>query len=165
MARKLVGFPSTHRKQPAVRVHPLLFLVDLIPTSPISWSNSSTIFISHPSQPILIGLASPLGKQFIVPSPDPVLHSPLLFEPPSAISISPSDQWLFAFYPGRERGGVACIWECGHRVDTWLVKECWSINRGAGIVTTAWAGTEREVRDLFAVQSLLITTLTVGSFQ
>ncbi|KIJ69307.1 hypothetical protein HYDPIDRAFT_185128 [Hydnomerulius pinastri MD-312] len=111
---------------------------------PVVWSNSSTIFTAHPTQPIILGRLFPSSKQFIVASPDPVLRSPQSYEPPSTISVSPNDHWLFAFYPGREGDGIACLWKRGLHVDSWLVTECWPFSRGGGVVTAAWAGAERE---------------------
>ena len=123
---------------------------------PVAWSNSSTIFTAHPTQPIIIGRLFPSSKQFLVVSPDPILRSPLSYGPPTVISVSPNDHWLFAFFPSHESDGIACIWNRGSCVDAWIVKEYWPFSRGAGVITCAWAGTEREVRRLiFSVQTRL----------
>ncbi|KAI6109497.1 hypothetical protein F5141DRAFT_1063741 [Pisolithus sp. B1] len=98
----------------------------------------------HSSQPLLLGRLFPSSKQFVVPSPEPVLRSLPSFEPPSVISVAPNDQWLFAFYPGLEGDGIACLWKRGYQVDSWTVKECWPMGPGAGVITAAWAGVERE---------------------
>jgi hypothetical protein len=113
--------------------------------SPVALSSSSTIFTAHPTQPIVFGRLFPSSKQFLVVSPDPILHSPASYEPPTVITVSPNDHWLFAFYPGRDGDGIACLWNRGSRVDIWIVRECWPFSRGAGVVAAAWAGTEREV--------------------
>ncbi|KAI6036281.1 hypothetical protein BKA83DRAFT_4160694 [Pisolithus microcarpus] len=111
---------------------------------PVAWSTSSVIFTAHSSQPLLLGRLFPSSKQFVVPSPEPVLRSLPSFEPPSVISVAPNDQWLFAFYPGLEGDGIACLWKRGYQVDSWSVKECWPMGPGAGVITAAWAGAERE---------------------
>ncbi|KAI6118877.1 hypothetical protein EV401DRAFT_1862628 [Pisolithus croceorrhizus] len=111
---------------------------------PVAWSTSSVIFTAHSSQPLLLGRLFPSSKQFVVPSPEPVLRSLPSFEPPSVISVAPNDQWLFAFYPGLEGDGIACLWKRGYQVDSWTVKECWPMGPGAGVITAAWAGVERE---------------------
>lgn len=125
---------------------------------PVAWSSSSTIFTAHPTQPIIIGRLFPSSKQFLVVSPDPILRSPASYGPPTVISVSPNDHWLFAFFPSHESDGVACIWNRGSCVDAWIVKEYWPFSRGAGVITCAWAGTEREVRRLiFPVQTSAVT--------
>ncbi|KAI6150464.1 hypothetical protein BKA82DRAFT_4116006 [Pisolithus tinctorius] len=111
---------------------------------PVAWSTSSVIFTAHSSQPLLLGRLFPSSRQFIVPSPEPVIRSLSSFEPPSVISVAPNDQWLFAFYPGIEGDGIACLWKRGYQVDSWTVKECWPMSPGAGVITAAWAGVERE---------------------
>ncbi|KAF9227689.1 hypothetical protein BS17DRAFT_693359 [Gyrodon lividus] len=111
---------------------------------PVAWSSSSTIFTAHPTQPIILGRLFPSSKQFLVASPDPILSSPASYEPPTLITVSPNDHWLFAFYPGRDEDGIACLWNRGSRVDIWVVRECWPFSRGSGVVSAAWAGTERE---------------------
>lgn len=121
---------------------------------PAAWSSSSTIFTAHPSQPMVIGHLFPSSKQFLVVSPDPILRSPASYEPPTVISVSPNDHWLFAFFPSYQGDGIACLWKRGPCVDAWIVKEYWQFSRGAGVITCAWAGTEREVRRLiFPVQT------------
>ncbi|KIK96331.1 hypothetical protein PAXRUDRAFT_10898 [Paxillus rubicundulus Ve08.2h10] len=112
--------------------------------SPVAVSSSSTIFTAHPTRPIVLGRLFPSSKQFHVASPDPILRSPASYEPPTVITVSPNDHWLFAFYPGRDGDGIACLWNRGSRVDIWMVRECWPFSRGAGVVAAAWAGTERE---------------------
>ncbi|KAG6376336.1 hypothetical protein JVT61DRAFT_2317 [Boletus reticuloceps] len=109
---------------------------------PVAWSSSSTIFTAHPTQPILFGRLFPSSKQFLVVSPDPILRSPASYGSPTVISVSPNDHWLFAFFPGHESDGIACIWSRGSCVDAWIVKEYWPFSRGAGVITCAWAGTE-----------------------
>ncbi|KAF8559768.1 hypothetical protein OG21DRAFT_1402239 [Imleria badia] len=111
---------------------------------PVAWSSSSTIFTAHPTQPVIIGRLFPSSKQFLVVSPDPILRSLASYGPPTVISVSPNDNWLFAFFPSHESDGIACLWNRGSCVDAWIVKEFWTFSRGAGVITCAWAGTERE---------------------
>lgn len=111
---------------------------------PVVWSSSSTIFTAHSSQPLLLGRVFPSSKQFVVVSPEPILRAPSSFEPASVISVSPNDHWLFAFFPAREGDGIGCLWKRGFQVDSWTVWECWPFSRGAGVVTAAWAGVDRE---------------------
>lgn len=115
---------------------------------PVAWSSSSTLFTAHPTQPIIIARLFPSSKQFLVVSPDPILRSPASYAPPTVISVSPNDHWLFAFFPSHESDGIACLWNRGSCVDAWIIKQCWPFSRGAGVITCAWASTEREVRRL-----------------
>ncbi|KAG9318671.1 hypothetical protein JVU11DRAFT_765 [Chiua virens] len=111
---------------------------------PVAWSSSSTLFTAHPTQPIVIGRLFSSSKQFLVVSPDPILRSPTTYGPPTVISVSPDDHWLFAFFSSNENDGIACLWNRGSCVDAWIVKEYWPFSRGAGVIACAWAGTERE---------------------
>lgn len=113
---------------------------------PVAWSSSSVIFTAHPTRPIVVGRLFPSSKQFFVAYPDPILRSPASYGPPTVISVSPNDHWLFAFFPGNESDGIACLWNRGSCVDVWMVKEYWPFSRGTGVIMCAWAGTEREVR-------------------
>ncbi|KAF8965263.1 hypothetical protein BDZ97DRAFT_1918412 [Flammula alnicola] len=65
------------------------------PKRPLQWSQSSV---------------------FVLPSPTPIITSPALYDPPSVISVAPGDQWLFAYFPRRDGGGiVAASWLASHR--------------------------------------------------
>lgn len=112
---------------------------------PIVWTNSSVIFTAHATQPLVTARLFPSSKQFVLPSPEPILTSPASYEPPAVISVSPHDDWLFAYFPGREIGGTGCLWKRGLQVDSWNIKDYWGFTRGGGAVTAAWLGTEREV--------------------
>jgi len=113
---------------------------------PIQWSQSSVIFTAHPSQPMITGRHFSSSKQFILPSPTSVLSSPISYEPPSVISVSPSDEWLFAYFPRRDGEGIGCLWKRGAQIDSWQVNEYWSFAKGGGVVTASWLTTPREVR-------------------
>ena len=112
---------------------------------PVAWSSSSIIYTAHPTQPVIIARPFPSSKQFLVVSPDPITHAPTSYGPPSIISVAPNDNWLFAFFPGHETQGIACLWIRGFCADAWTVKEYWPFACGGDVITCAWAGTEREV--------------------
>ena len=118
---------------------------------PVVWTNCSIIFTAHPAQPLVTGRLFPSSKQFVLPSPEPIFSSPSSYEPPSTISVSPSDNWLFAYFPGRGGDGTGCLWRRGLQLDSWTIKDYWGFGRGAGVVTAAWAGTEREVSMKLAI--------------
>jgi hypothetical protein len=112
---------------------------------PLEWSRSSTIFTSHPTQPLIVARLLTSANQFILPSPSPVATSPLSYDPPTIITVTPTDDWLFAYFPGRREGdGVGCLWRKGPQADNWAIKEWWGVARGAGVVATAWASPDRE---------------------
>lgn len=112
----------------------------------MEWSNSSTIFAAHPTQPLLTARHFSSSKKFVVPSPTSIINSPASYLPPTVISVSPTDDWLFAYFPGRHSDGLGCLWQRGLQIDGWTVKEWWGIARDAGVVTASWLGTPREVR-------------------
>lgn len=109
------------------------------------WSNSSIIFTAHATQPLVTACLFPSSKQFVLPSPEPILTSPASYGPPAVISVSPSDDWLFAYFPGHDIDGTGCLWKRGLQVDNWNIKDYWGFARSAGVVAAAWIGTEREV--------------------
>jgi hypothetical protein len=112
---------------------------------PVVWANCSIIFTAHLTQPLVTGRLFSSSKQFVLPSPEPIFSSPSSYQPPSIISVSPTDDWLFAYFPGRDGDGTGCLWKRGLQVDNWSIKDYWGFGRGAGVVTAAWAGTDREV--------------------
>ncbi|KAJ7172400.1 hypothetical protein C8R46DRAFT_147163 [Mycena filopes] len=111
---------------------------------PVVWSSTSTIFSPHATQPLVTARHFSSSKQFILPSPGPILTSPASYEPPTVISVSPGAESLFAYFPSGELDGVCCLWQRGAPIDLWRVKEWWTLNRGAGIVAAAWLGGPRE---------------------
>lgn len=158
MACKLVGLPSPGRQYTQVRsaLCPRSYVfISQRSNRPVVWSSSSTIFTAHSSQPLLLGRVFPSSKQFVVVSPEPILRAPSSFEPASVISVSPNDHWLFAFFPAREGDGIGCLWKRGFQVDSWTVWECWPFSRGAGVVTAAWAGVDREVCNYHVVPDVI----------
>lgn len=115
------------------------------PSRPVEWSNSSVIFTPHPTQPLLLARHVSSSKQFSIQPPAPILASSTSYDPPTVISVSPDDEWLFAYYPGRGSDGAGCLWKRGPEIDNWVVQEYWSLASGQGIVAATWLGTEREV--------------------
>ncbi|RDB21136.1 hypothetical protein Hypma_011673 [Hypsizygus marmoreus] len=111
---------------------------------PVEWSQSSVIFTAHPTQPLLTARHFSSSKQFTIPSPAPVASAPGSYEPPTVISVAPGDDWLFAYFPRRDGDGTGCLWKRGAQVDSWNVKESWSLAQGAGVVAASWLGTPRE---------------------
>ncbi|KAG1891108.1 hypothetical protein F4604DRAFT_1704316 [Suillus subluteus] len=111
---------------------------------PVAWSNASTIFTPHPSQPLILGRLFSSSKQFIIVSPDQILNNPAAYEPPNVITVSSNDHWLFAYFPGRDRDGVGCLWQRGYSIDKWNIRDYWACERGAGIVNAVFVGAERE---------------------
>jgi hypothetical protein len=85
------------------------------------------------------------SKQFVLPSPPPILASLTSYDPPTVISVSPNDDLLFAYFPGCDRDGAGCLWRRGLQVDNWAVKEWWNLPRGGGVIAASWAGSPREV--------------------
>ncbi|KAJ7449889.1 hypothetical protein FB451DRAFT_1052547, partial [Mycena latifolia] len=111
---------------------------------PVVWASTSTIFSSHPTQPLVTARHFSSSKQFVLQSPGPILSSPSSYDPPTVISVSPGGDWLFAYFPSTEIDGVGCLWQRGAPLDVWGIKEWWTLNRGAGIVTANWLGGTRE---------------------
>ncbi|KAF9013889.1 hypothetical protein BDQ17DRAFT_1230808 [Cyathus striatus] len=114
------------------------------PKRPIEWSHSSVIFTAHPTLPFLSARHFSSSKQFAIPSPAPVMTSPSSYDPPTVISVSPADDWLFAYFPGKTNDGAGCLWKRGSQVDTWTIKEWWSFPRSGGVVAASWLGSPRE---------------------
>lgn len=67
------------------------------------------------------------------------------YDPPSVISVSPTDNWVFAYFPGRGVDGLGCLWSKEGPLDNWVVSECWAFALGDGVVTAAWTSSHREV--------------------
>ncbi|KAJ6596973.1 hypothetical protein DFH09DRAFT_1133278 [Mycena vulgaris] len=111
---------------------------------PVVWSSTSTIFSAHPNQPLVTARHFSSSKQFVLQSPGPILSSPGSYDPPTVISVSPGGDWLFAYFPSAEIDGVGCLWQRSAPIDVWGIKEWWTLNRGAGIVTANWLGGTRE---------------------
>ncbi|KAK7467224.1 hypothetical protein VKT23_004282 [Stygiomarasmius scandens] len=114
------------------------------PRPPVEWSNSSVIFTAHAAQPLVVARHFSSSKQFTLHSPNPINSKPASYHPPSIITASPDDQWLFAFFPGKDMDGVSCLWKRGFEVDNWAVQEFWTYSAQAGVVSADWLGVPRE---------------------
>ena len=112
---------------------------------PVVWTKSSIIFTAHTTQPIICGRLFPSSHRFLLPPPPPIIPSLPAYEPPTKISISVDEHWLFGYFPGCEGEGLGCLWEREISLDFWVVKQWWNLPRGAGIVSCAWLGQTREV--------------------
>ncbi|KAH9951450.1 hypothetical protein B0H21DRAFT_719063 [Amylocystis lapponica] len=111
---------------------------------PLAWAKSSTIFTAHPTQPQILARHFPSSRQFTLPPPQPIASSPALYEPPTVISIYPTDDWIFAYFPGRGGDGIGCLWRKGPQLDNWTVREWWPFSAGAGVVAADWTCSHRE---------------------
>ncbi|KAI0273731.1 hypothetical protein BC834DRAFT_855279 [Gloeopeniophorella convolvens] len=109
---------------------------------PVVWA-SSAILCAHESEPIVVGRTFPSSQQFILPSPAAVAAAPGSYEPPTVLTLSPDESWLFAYFPGRQQPGVGCIWRA-HHADSWVVVEPIGFSRNGGVVSAAWLGHVRE---------------------
>lgn len=113
------------------------------PKRPIVWSCSSVIYTAHPTQPVVIARHFPSSRQFNIPWPDSILHNYTSYDPPTVISVSPTEDWLFAYFPGKVEDGVGCLWKRGSYLDSWSVHECFYYGRHAGVVAAEWLSAER----------------------
>lgn len=156
MAIVLVGFlPFARTATTASMFNYSVMIIMTFLYRPLVWSRSSVIWTTHPTQALIIGRHFSSSKQFVLPSPGPILSSPGSFEPPTVVAISPSDDWLFAFYPRKDAEGVGCIWKRGAQIDNWQVKESWIFPKCRGAVTASWLGSPREVSDVNKNSSFL----------
>ncbi|KAF9075212.1 hypothetical protein BDP27DRAFT_1315692, partial [Rhodocollybia butyracea] len=114
------------------------------PRRPVEWSNSSIIFTGHALQPLILARHFSSSKQFTMLSPAPLMSNPNNYEPPTIITCSPDNRWLFSFFPGRGQDGLCCLWQRGMELDNWSVKEWWTFASGAGVVAASWLGGPRE---------------------
>ncbi|RPD66418.1 hypothetical protein L226DRAFT_530522 [Lentinus tigrinus ALCF2SS1-7] len=109
---------------------------------PAQWSKSSVIYTAHEYEPRVVGRHFPSARQFLLPLPP--LQYQLQAEPPTVLSLCPSDDWLFAYFPGKTAEGYGCIWHKEAQLDNWQVKEWWTYPVGGGIVAAAWSCPHRE---------------------
>ncbi|KAI0306477.1 hypothetical protein B0F90DRAFT_1690235 [Multifurca ochricompacta] len=98
---------------------------------PVAWT-CSAILLAHESEPVIVGRAFPSSR-----------HTPGSYAPPTVLSVSPDETWLFAYFPGRQTHGVGCIWR-SRRADSWDVIESMNFPCGRGVVTAVWLGHARE---------------------
>lgn len=111
----------------------------------IAWSKSSVIFTPHTTQPLVLARHFPSSRQFILPSPPPWANGPTTYEPPSIITVSPTEDWLFAYFPGRDSDGACVLWRKFQQLDSWAMQEWWTLAKGNGVVAAEWLCGERSV--------------------
>jgi hypothetical protein len=102
------------------------------------------ILFAHEIEPAIVGRAFPSSRQFRLPSPAAVANTPGSYEPPTILCVSPREDWLFAYFPGRQIPGVGCFWRA-EQADGWDIIESISFPRGRGVVSAKWLGHAREV--------------------
>lgn len=113
---------------------------------PLAWSRSSIIFTAHSTQAVVEAHFFPSGKPVIIPNPPALFDAYGAYKSPSVITLSPCDQWLFAYFPHRTAGGLGCLWKRGNELNRWAAHDCWSFAGSGGVVAASWAGGPREVR-------------------
>lgn len=147
LAHRLVGLLSTSRTSETVSriCDTSKRILKRIQHRPLQWSSSSVIFSAHTTEALVTGRHFSSSKQFTLPSPTPIVASPPLYDPPTTITVSPTEKWLFAYFPRRDGEGIGCIWQRGNQIDTWAVKESWNYPRNGGVVAASWIGHHREV--------------------
>ncbi|CAA7271639.1 unnamed protein product [Cyclocybe aegerita] len=110
----------------------------------VHWSHSSLIFTADPTRPRVNARHFSSSKQFVLPSPPPIVSSYASYEPPSVISASPNGEWLFSYFPRRDNDGTGCLWKRGPQIDNWQVQDSWSFVRSGGVVAVSWLTSPRE---------------------
>ena len=120
----------------------------------ILWTRSNVLLTSHPTLPQIHAqfiskqsTSFPLQK-FDLPSPPVVATSTAFYKSPICLSVSPDDTYLFAFFPPSPlsvEGGVACVWNRGRDVTTYVIEDSWKLERGNEVVASHWVGGERIV--------------------
>lgn len=137
----------------SIYLTPLFPLINLL--RPLYWSQNSVIFTASLTQPIITGRHFSSSKTFVLPSPSPVLSSPVSYESPSIITVAAGDEWLFAYFPRYDGDGTGCLWKRGPQIDNWAVKEFWSFTSGGGVVAASWLGSPREVSNYTSNTSII----------
>lgn len=100
------------------------------------------IYMAHEAEPRVLGRHFPSSRQFVLPAPLPVDS----YEPPTVLSLSATDDWMFAYFPGKGGAGAGIVWQKEAQLDHWSMKELWEFPIGRGVVTAAWTCPHREVR-------------------
>ncbi|KAF8636496.1 hypothetical protein AX17_003311 [Amanita inopinata Kibby_2008] len=113
---------------------------------PLEWSESCFIFSPHPTRPEVTARHFSSSKQFVIPPPAPVSSSPALYSPPTFISVSPGERFVFVYYPGKASDGVGCIWRRESRLDDWLSLGWWKFAQDARPLAADWLGSPRLAR-------------------
>jgi hypothetical protein len=119
------------------------------------------ILFAHEIEPAIVGRAFPSSRQFRLPSPAVVGNTPGSYEPPTILCVSPREDWLFAYFPGRQIPGVGCFWRA-EQADGWDIIDSISFSRCRGVVTAKWLGHAREVWSYPDAFEYSFTCVTVG---
>ena len=115
---------------------------------PVAWSGLSTIFTAHPTKPCIVGRQFPSLKSFELPLPKIIAQATNSYNPPTIITVSSDNMWLFAFFPGTDVDGVGCIWARTLEADSWITREHPTASAypwNAGVVAAAWINSDRQV--------------------
>ncbi|KAH6918502.1 hypothetical protein BKA70DRAFT_1247385 [Coprinopsis sp. MPI-PUGE-AT-0042] len=140
--------PSKGKAREATRSTELgwwdVFPLTETPKRPVQWSLSSVMFMGAAAQPLILGRNFSNSKQFPLPSPTAIASAPTHYLPPTCLLVSPNEEFVFAFFPGREVAGVGCIWMRGYTNDMWGVLKTWAFAKGAGVVGGQWLGGPRQ---------------------
>lgn len=115
------------------------------------------IYAAHPTQPMVVARHFPSSRQFDLPWPDSIMHNTASYDSPTVISVSPAEDWLFAYFPGQNSDGIGCLWKHGHRLDSWVVHVCFSYAKYAGVVAAEWLSSERPVSQAIIATVVLET--------
>lgn len=138
--RLIEGAPFT-RLWTRPRLHCLL-------CRPVQWTPSSTIVTAHPHMPVLLAMNLSSPTQFVIPSPFPQKEAIPRYGSASIILTHPTEEFLFAFFPGRQAShGAGVIYQRKQGVNEWQpFNSTLQLPFGAGIVGGRWLPNMREVR-------------------
>ena len=110
--------------------------------------------MAHESEPYVLGRHFPSSRQFLLPIP----LATEKYEPATVLSLSATDDWMFAYFPGREGPGAGVVWQKEAQLDSWCVKECVEFPVGRGVVTAAWTCPQREVRLMLSYRAFVVSS-------
>ncbi|THH09465.1 hypothetical protein EW145_g1983 [Phellinidium pouzarii] len=111
---------------------------------PLQWTSSSLIITAHATEPRVVCVHFPSNKHFTLPSAPSLAASPTSYEPPTILSASARDDWIFAYFPGIDIDGAGCLWNRSHPIDEWAIKDWRTFSRGDAVVAARWLNPERE---------------------
>ncbi|KAG8964603.1 hypothetical protein FRC03_001567 [Tulasnella sp. 419] len=118
----------------------------------MAWTATNPLLLAHPYLPkvqgqFIDGSSLAESKSFEFPSPPPIQNTPLLYGPPTIISVAPKDRYVFAHFPAStisEAEGLGCIWQAGPVTGVWIVRDYWPIKTQDTVITCRWLGESRE---------------------
>jgi hypothetical protein len=88
----------------------------------------------------------------MLPAPLPVLNALTSYGPPTVIASSGSDDFIFAYFPGRNVDGIGACWVKAAALDSWSCFSAINFPAGSGVVAAHWLSSQREVRDTSLIQ-------------